>query len=99
MRELNWPSPAAEAEWRAGLRPGIPVGGRVAAWQAAVSRAWATWGKVTRDRKLDRVPVDPSTALVCDDLDEHGNEDEIQGPSLQGVARMLEDMEISPSLT
>ena len=56
-------------------------------------------GKVTRYRKLDRVPVEPSTALVCDDLDEHADDDGMQGPSLQGVARMLEDMEISPSLT
>ena len=56
-------------------------------------------GKVTRDRKLERALVDPSTALVCDDLDEHGDDDGMQGHSLQGVARMLEDMEISPSLT
>ncbi len=41
LRELNWPSPAAEAAWRAGLSPGIPVGGWVAASQAAVARAWA----------------------------------------------------------
>ncbi len=41
LRELNWPSPAAEAECRAGLGPGIPVGGWVAAPQAVVARAWA----------------------------------------------------------
>ncbi len=39
--ELNWPSLAAKVEWRAGLRPGIPVGGWVAAVQAALARAWA----------------------------------------------------------
>ncbi len=54
---------------------------------------------MTRDRKLERVPVDPSTALVTDDRGEHGDEDEMQGHSQQGVARMLEDMAISPSLT
>ncbi len=55
-------------------------------------------GKVTRDRKLERALVDPRTALVCDDRDVHGNADEMQGPSHQGVARMLEDMAISPPL-
>jgi hypothetical protein len=50
-----------------------------------------------RDRKLERALVDPNTALVCDDLDEHWDADEMQGPSQQGVARMLEDMAISPS--
>ncbi len=53
---------------------------------------------MTRDRKLERVPVDPSTALVCDDLDEHGDDDEMQGPSQQEVAHLLEDMVISPSV-
>ena len=43
--------------------------------------------------------VAPSTALVCDDLDEHGDDDGMQGPSQRGVARMLGDMAISPSLT
>jgi hypothetical protein len=51
---------------------------------------------LTRDRKLERVPVDPSTALVCDDLDEHGDDDEMQGPSQQDVTHLLEDMAISP---
>jgi hypothetical protein len=51
--------------------------------------------KVTRDRKLQRALVDPSTALVTDDRDEHGDDDEMQGHSQQGVARMLEDMAIS----
>ncbi len=54
---------------------------------------------MTRDREVERVPVDPSTALVCDDLAERGDDDGMQGPSPQVVARMLEDMEISPSLT
>ncbi len=54
---------------------------------------------MTQDRKPERVPVDLSTALVCDDLDEHGDDDEMQGPSQQGVALILEDMAIAPSLT
>ncbi len=52
-----------------------------------------------RDRKLERFPVDPSMALVTDDLDEHGDDEETQGPSQQEVADLLEDMAISPSLT
>ncbi len=52
---------------------------------------------MARDRKLERALVDPSTALGCDDLHEHGDDDEMQGPTQQGVARMLEDMAISPS--
>ena len=55
-------------------------------------------GKRTQDRKLQRAPVDPSTALVCDDLDEHGDDDEMQEPSQQEVAHLLEDMAISPLL-
>ena len=54
---------------------------------------------MSRDRKLEQVPVDLSTALVCDELEEHGDDDEMQGPSQQVAARMLEDMAISPSLT
>ncbi len=39
---------------------------------------------MTRDRKLERALVDPSTALICcDDLDEHGDDDEMQRPSQQ----------------
>ncbi len=53
---------------------------------------------MTRVRKLERALVDPSTALVWDDLDEHGNDDEMQEPSQQEVAHLLEDMAISPSL-
>ncbi len=48
---------------------------------------------------MERVPVDPSTALVCDDLDEHGDDDEMQGRSQHGVARLPEDMAISPAET
>ena len=43
--------------------------------------------------------MDPSTALICDDLDEHGDDDEMQGPSQQETATLLDDMAISPSLT
>ena len=53
---------------------------------------------MTRDRKLERTLVDPSTALVCDDLDAHGDDDEMQEPSQQEVAHLLEDMVISPAL-
>ena len=160
-RELKWPSPAAEAAWRAGLGPGMPASGLATAMGAAMARAWAATraagtsqghdgngaaqrgpdqgadagtvgselpvgisrmrlrdavegsperdpgqrvgrgglrGKGTRNRKLERALVDPSTALICDDLDEHGDDDEMQGPSQQ-VAHLLEDMAISPSLT
>ncbi len=45
--------------------------------------------KATRDRKLERALVEPSTALVSEDLDEHGDDDEMQGPSPQGVAISL----------
>ncbi len=54
---------------------------------------------MTRDRKLERALVDPSTALVSDDLDEHEDDVEMQGPSQHGVARMLEDIAISSSLS
>jgi hypothetical protein len=43
--------------------------------------------------------VDPSTALVSDDLDEHGDDDEMQGPLQQEVVCLLDDMAIFPSLT
>ncbi len=49
-------------------------------------------------RKLERALVHPSTTLVCDERDEHGDDDEMRGLSQLGVARMLEDMAISPSL-
>ncbi len=54
---------------------------------------------MTRDRKRERALVDPSTALICDDLDEHGGDDEMQEPSQHEVAHLLEDMAISPTLT
>jgi hypothetical protein len=38
-------------------------------------------------------------ALVCADLDEHGDDAEMQEPSQQEMANLLEDMAISPSLT
>jgi hypothetical protein len=69
-------------QWKGALR-GIP--GR-----ATVGRAFLAKG--TRDRKLERALVDPNTALVSEDLDAHGDDDEMQGLSQQGVA-------ISPSLT
>ncbi len=50
---------------------------------------------MTRDRKLDRALVDRSTAFVSDDLDEHEDNVEMQAPSQQEVAHMLEDMAIS----
>ncbi len=75
-------------QWKGSLS-GIPGNAPVGGWLRE---------KVTRDRKLEGALVDPSTALVCDALDEHGDADEMQGPSQQGVARMLEDMPISPSL-
>ncbi len=43
--------------------------------------------------------MDLSTALVTDDLDEHWEDEGIQGPSQQEEPGLLEDMAISPSLT
>ncbi len=53
-----------------------------------------------RERQRARLAAAVAVAVaVCDDLDEHGDDDEMQGPSQQGVARRLEDMAISPSET
>ncbi len=51
--------------------------------------------KATRDRKLERVPVDPSTAMATDGRDEPGDDDYMQEPSQQEVSHLLEDMAIS----
>ncbi len=42
--------------------------------------------------------MDPSTALIGDDIDGHGDDDEMQEPSQQEVAHLVEDVAISPSL-
>ncbi len=49
----------------------------------------------TRDRKVNRVPVDRGRAMVTDGLDEHGDGDvDRQGHSQQELALMLRDMEM-----
>ncbi len=65
----------------------------------ATRRSERLRAKATRDRKLERALVDPSTALVSADLEDHWDDDDMQGPSHQEVVHTLEDMAISPSLT
>ncbi len=49
----------------------------------------------TRDRKENRVPVDPGTVMATDDLDEPGDDGhDRQVPSQLHIAQRLVDMDI-----